>query len=404
MVVGGAGPLSHNRWWRAGTVQDVAPPEILDLGPGYLDPGLLPVDLVREAYSTALAEFGSAALTYGANQGAQALRKALAVRSARADGVACGAEQVLVTAGSSAALHLLATTMAAPGDVVLVDQVGGDLGRRILTDRGLRVREVPADPDGMDPRALGEAVTAERAAGNTVAFAYLTPTFHDPTGLLMPAARRRDIVETAADHELWIVEDGAYAELGLGPERPPCSLGGLARYRRVVRLGSFSKTLAPGLRLGWLVADREIVDRIAGSGLLASGGSLNHLASLAVAVLLRDGGYDSHLMWLRAQLLHRRDTLAEGLRERFGDGLDFAVPEGGVFLWLRSTVDERSGDELVSLADAHGVRVVPGARFGASGRRGVRLAYGLTPPSGLVTATHRLALAWKSGRALTRIS
>ncbi|MCP3804975.1 aminotransferase class I/II-fold pyridoxal phosphate-dependent enzyme [Allokutzneria sp. A3M-2-11 16] len=390
MAIGGAGPLSHRRWWRAGTVQDVAPPEILDLGPGYLDPSLLPVDLLRESYSVALAEFGSAALANGADRGALALRKALAVRAARADGVACEPDQVMITSGVSAALHLLATTLAGPGEVVLVDQVGYDHAKRVLADAGLRVREVPADGDGMDPAALDAAITAE---GGRIAFAYLNPTFQNPTGLVMPVQRRKEIVEVAARHGLMLVEDCAYADLGLGPRRPPCSLGGLTRQRGVIRLGSFAKTLAAGLRLGWLIAEREVVDRLTGTGVVAAGGSLNHLASLAVAVLMRDGGYDSHLMWLRAQLVHRRDTLAEGLRDRFGDRFALAVPEGGFYLWIQSTVDDRE-EELVSSAMSHGVRVLAGSRFGPVERPSVRLTYALLPPGELVTAANRLELAW----------
>ena len=134
-----AGPLSHRRRWVEGVVQAVSPPGVLDLGPGYLDPDLLPVDLLREAYGEALAEFGSAALSYGADQGALVLREALAARAAAADGSACGPEQVLVTAGTSHALHLLTTGLAVAGQVVFVERTSYDFARRIFTDHGLKI-------------------------------------------------------------------------------------------------------------------------------------------------------------------------------------------------------------------------------------------------------------------------
>ncbi|RLK57998.1 aminotransferase class I/II-fold pyridoxal phosphate-dependent enzyme [Actinokineospora cianjurensis] len=389
-----AGALSHTRRWDTTVVQAVSRPGVLDLGPGYLEPDLLPVDLVRDAYATALAEFGAAALSYGADQGNEVLRAGLAAREAAASGYPCGPEHVLVTAGTSQALHLVGTAMAAPGDTVLVDRLSYDFGRRVLTDHGLRLREVRLDEGGMDPRALHEALTAERAAGRHVGFVLLNPTFHNPTGTLVGTDRRRELLAVAALHGVLVVEDDAYAELGLdGTDLPP-SLASLAEYDGVIRLGTFAKTIGPGLRLGWLVAHPAVVTGLARRGTFVSGGCVNHTTSLAIATLVRDGHYDRRLDWLRACLRERRDALVNALRAEADDLAEFTTPGGGFFLWLRFP-PERTEADLLAAAAAVGVNAAAGSRFGTTAGPAIRLAYSFTPPDGLAEAAARLAAAWR---------
>ncbi|WP_066941470.1 aminotransferase class I/II-fold pyridoxal phosphate-dependent enzyme [Microtetraspora fusca] len=370
------GPRPHRLRWVPGIVQAVAPDGVADLAPGYLDPELLPTGLIADAYTEALEEYGAAALTYGENQGVLPLRQALAERAATG-GRPCGPEHVLVTAGTSHALHLLATTLARPGDVVLCEPVCYDFGRRILTDRGLLPSPIPMDGEGPDPAALVEAARAHRAAGRRVAFVYLVPTFHNPTGLLVGEHRRRELVAAARENDVLIVEDDAYAELRLDPVVMPPSLAELAGYTGVIRLCTFAKTLGPGLRLGWMIADPVLTARLAAGGLLSSGGGLNHLASLAVATLLLDGRYDRRIARLREGLRARRDALVTAL----GGGV--AVPHGGFFLWLPG-LD-------AGAAERAGVRVADGARFGAPPGPVSRLSYSFNPPEELAAAGRRLA-------------
>ncbi|WKX74042.1 aminotransferase class I/II-fold pyridoxal phosphate-dependent enzyme [Streptomyces sp. XD-27] len=213
--------LPHARWWRAGVVQAVSPPRVIDLGPGYLEPSLLPVNEVLPLYAEALTEFGPAALSYGANAGAEPLRASLAARHG------CTAEEIMVTAGTSQALTLLCTVLGRPGQPVVVERTCYDLGRSIMTDHGLRLREVDADGEGVRPQALDRALSH----GHNVAFVYLTPTFHNPTGTVAGEARRRELLSVATRHGVPIVEDDAYAELSLDRTAPPPSLAALARRR-----------------------------------------------------------------------------------------------------------------------------------------------------------------------------
>lgn len=376
-----AGPLSHRQRWCAGVVQSVSPPGVAELGPGYLDPDLIPVDLLSEAYSRVFAQFGSAALAYGDNRGEVGLRRELATR---ADG-ACGPEHVLVTAGTSHALYLLATMLASPRDTVVVEQTGYDFGRRILVDCGLRPREVATDGMGMDPRALDQVLAAE----HPVCFVYLNPTFHNPTGIVVPRGRREELLAVAARHGVLVVEDDAYAELALEPGQP-CSMAGMAAYQGVVRLGTVSKTLGPGLRLGWLLADPSVVHGLVAHGLFVSGGSANHLASLALGELLRTGEYDRHLDWLRAQLRRRRDALAASLRAGLRHAASFRLPEGGCFLWLTATGSGTEAD-LLDAARRAGVAVAAGSRFGSPGVPSIRLSYSFSSPGELAVAGDALA-------------
>ncbi|MEU9853523.1 aminotransferase class I/II-fold pyridoxal phosphate-dependent enzyme [Streptomyces sp. NPDC047974] len=380
-----AAPAPSARWWRAGVVQAVSPPGVIDLGPGYLEPGLLPVDTVLPLYAEALTEFGPAALGYGANAGADPLRVLLADRHG------CTAEEVMVTAGTSQALALLCTALGRPGRSVVVERTCYDLARGIMTDHGLRVREAAADGEGVRPDALDQALSRSTDA----AFVYLTPTFHNPTGTVAGTPRRRELLAVAARHGVPIVEDDAYAELNLDGTGPPPSLAALAGGRGVIRLGSFAKTLGPGLRLGWLQAEPDLVSTLAHRGQLVSGGGLNHLTSLAVTMLMRDGRYDQRLSWLRGQLRLRRDALVAALRAGLGDEVAVARPAGGFFLWL--AFHPRLGEASIAAAAARaGVEVARGSRFGTTTGTHVRLAYSFHPPDRLAEAAARLALAWRN--------
>ncbi|MFD3991464.1 aminotransferase class I/II-fold pyridoxal phosphate-dependent enzyme [Streptomyces sp. NPDC058583] len=382
-------PLSHARWWREGVVQAVSPPGVIDLGPGYLEPSLLPVDEVLPLYPEALTEFGAAALGYGANAGAEPLRALLAARHG------CAPEEVMVTAGTSQALTLLCTLLGRPGRTVAVERTCYDLGRRIMTDHGLRPREMDADGEGVRAEALDRALSH----GDDVAFVYLTPTFHNPTGTVAGEQRRRELLAVAARHGVPIVEDDAYAELGLEPTTPPPSLAALSGRRGVIRLGSFAKTLGPGLRLGWLEADRDLVETLTERGQLVSGGALNHLTSLAVAMLMRDGRYDRRLSWLRRQLRLRRDTLVAALRAGTDASVTVGCPAGGYFVWL--TFGPRHSEaSLLAAADRAGVAVAPGSRFGGIAGTHLRLAYSLNSPEGLAEAAARLVAAWRNEETL----
>lgn len=381
------------RYAAADIVQHVAPTGFLDLGPGYLDPELVTTDTIGRAYSAALARYGDTALAYGHNQGALPYRAALARHLTRTDAEPWTPSHLLTTSGTSQALETLASVFARPDDVVLAEAPTYDLALNIFRDHGLAVSAVTCDAEGPDPEAMERTAEALRVSGRRVAFAYLIPTFHNPTARLVPTARRMALIAAARRHNLLIVEDDAYTDLSLDGSPTPPSLTALAKWDGVLRVGTFSKTLAPGLRLGWLGGSPHLCRRLADRGVAHSGGSPSHLTSLAVAQLMDDGSYVEHLEQLRAQLAHRREALSATLREHLPHDFTLRPVHGGLFVWV-DIPPWLPEQEAVVRAAAVGVLVQPGSRFG-SREPGIRLAYSAHPPTRLRAAAARLAGVWR---------
>lgn len=349
-----------------------------DLGWGHPRPDLLPLAGWARATTKALQTYGWQALTYGHPAGPAPLIEWLCERAG--DTVPA---QVFVTAGASHALALVAEVLTQPGDVVLVDSPSYHLAFPILADRGVRLVRAPADDRGLDPARLPPS---DRAP-----LLYLVPTFANPTGRSLPDDRRRALADLARRGAVTIVEDDTYRDLAYDSPAPD-SLWRLAGGRGVVRIGSFAKTVAPGLRLGWLSGDPGLVDRLSRLGYVHSGGGVNHTTALAMAAFGRDGDYDRHLARLRSAYREQRDALAGALAEH---GLPVEAPGGGWFVWV-PLPDGVSATRLLPVAERHGVSFVPGPQFyvdGAGGDDRVRLSFSRLPGPDLAAAAERLAAA-----------
>lgn len=347
-------------------------PGLLDLGWGHPRPSLLPVEQWARAGSEALEAYGWQALTYGHPTGPAPLVDWLSAHVGDAS-----PDQTFVTAGTSHALALVTPLLAAPGDVVLVDSPTYHLAFPILRDAGVTLVPAPADEHGVLP-----AEVAALAASTRAAFLYLVPTFSNPTGRSLPLDRRRELVSLG----LPIVEDDTYRELFYG-EAPPPALWRLAPDRNVVRLGSFAKTVAPGLRLGWINAAPALIARLARLGYVHSGGGVNHSVAMTMARFGASGAYAGHLTAVREQYRQQRDALGLG-----------PSPDGGWFVWLRlpSGVDAAS---LLPVAERHGTSFLPGPTFHVNGDNGhdrVRLSFSHLPPADLTEAARRLNAAISS--------
>jgi 2-aminoadipate transaminase len=375
-------------------LQLVDRPGILDLSWGHPALELLPADELQGAAATALDRHGADALGYGRDAGPLPFRELVRARLESTDLRAPLVDEIVVTAGASHALDLTATLLTSPGDVVLVESPTYHLAVRILRDHPIDLVAVPFDGGGLRVDALGETLARLRASGRRPRVLYTIATFHNPTGATLLDDRRRELVELAATEGLVIVEDDVYRELAYdGP--PPASLWSIAQPGVVVRLGSFSKSLAPGLRLGYLTADGPTAARIAGAGLLESGGGIAHFQALVVAAYAASGGYGAHVEVLRTAYRARRDALLASLERHLPAGASWTVPRGGYFTWatLPSRLD---AEELLPAAEARGVSYVPGRRFyidGESGRSALRLAFSRYTPAELGEAARRLGLA-----------
>lgn len=343
------------------TLQMVSRPGIIDLGWGHPDPALMPVAALREATAAALARFGADALAYGAGQGPGPLIAWLCERIGQTEGRTPRPDEVLITGGNSQALDQVCALHAQPGDTVLVESPTYHLAVKILRDHPLRLVPVPLDRDGLRVGALEATIARLRHEGVRPRFLYTIPTYHNPTGTCLSPARRRSLVELAIAEDFLIVEDDVYRELAYDGPAPP-SLWSLAPVGRVLRLGSFAKSLAPGLRLGWLNANPERIERMAQGGLLDSGGGINHFTALTVATLCESGGFAAQGERLRSAYRTRRDALHAALTEHLPEGCTWERPGGGFFIWL-TLPDGIDAERVLSAAEEAGMAFAPGARF-----------------------------------------
>jgi DNA-binding transcriptional MocR family regulator len=219
---------------------------------------------------------------------------------------------------------------------------------------------------------------------------YTVPTFNNPTGATMSLERRKAVVELAQQEGLLVLEDDVYRELWYDAPPPP-PIYDLAPAGPVVRLGSFSKVMAPGLRLGWMLAAPEIIRRCTSSGQLDSGGGVNHFTAHVVAAFIELGLLDRHVERLRKAYRQRRDRLMDGLTSHLAEGCEWERSGGGFFVWLRLP-QGMDGTAVVPAAEAAGVSYVPGARFftGGGGERRCRLAFTLVTLEELEEGARRL--------------
>jgi 2-aminoadipate transaminase len=358
-------------------------PDVLSLAGGLPDVSLLDEDRVRAAFAAALGAAGpsgSTALQYGPTAGIEPLRSHLA------DRLDVDVSATVVTTGSQQALDLLARSLCAPGDVAVLEAPAYLGAVQAFRASDARLIGVPGDADGMDVEALDSLVDD----GVRPAVVYVVPDHHNPTGTVMSAERRRRLLAVAARVGAVVVEDAAYRDLRWGPPTAPL----IGRGERVVHVGSSSKVLAPGLRIGWLAGPADVV---AGVTRLKQSVDLHTATAnqLVVAHLLSDGAQPAHLERLRRTYRERSVALVAALRRRLGDRVEVRVPDGGMFVWLQA-LDGTDTDALLDRAVDRGVAFVPGSAFTLDDAPSTtaRLSFATLGPPQLAQAVGRLAAAW----------
>lgn len=361
--------------------------DLIDLGVGQPGQALLPIDIIRQAADHRLARDGAAYLQYGAEQGDGWFRDALAAFIDRTHGHAPDPDHLFVTGGASQALDLICTLFVPPGSVVCVEDPSYHLALNSLRDHRLRLEGLPTDADGLVTDGLDE-----RLARLKPALLYLIPTFQNPTGATLPDARRERLVELARRHDVIVVADEVYHPLGTDLVPPP-SFGRFVTGAPVLALGSFSKILAPGLRLGWIQGDAARVRRLVDSGLLDSGGGLNPFASGLVRSVLELGLLEPWIARLTAEFRTRIGAMTEALA-RYCPGVRFDPPRGGYFIWGRLP-DGLDATTLRAAANARGVDFRPGALFSIGAGMGdrFRLSFAAYDAATLVEGIRRLGAA-----------
>lgn len=369
---------------------------IIELGPGQPDPALLPVRAVREAVEATLVADGVAALSYGAAAGPGRLREWLAAWVGEREGRPLRPEEVLITGGASSALAHVCLAFAAAGEVVLCESPTYHLAARTFRDHRLSPVGVATDGDGIVIAALERSLASVRSRGGRVSLLYTVPSHNNPTGRTTTSQRRERVLEVAGGAGVLVVEDDVYRELTFEAPGLPALGRSPAEEPGVLRLGSFAKLVAPGLRVGWLTGSPDLVSRLAAAGWLDSGGGTSHFAAMALTTMGGGGAIDHHIARLCAAYAVRRDALVDALHEALPPGSRVASPGGGFFVWatLPGAADAAA---LLPRAEAAGVGYVPGARFGLPGapvpHSSLRLAFCAHPAETLREGARRLGQA-----------
>ncbi|HET6316463.1 MAG TPA: PLP-dependent aminotransferase family protein [Chloroflexota bacterium] len=377
---------------RASDIREIlkvtAQPDVISLAGGLPAPELFPVDEYRRAFEWVLETDGAQALQYGPSEGYRPLREVLAQRLTRF-GMPSGADDVLITNGSQQALDLLGKVFLDPGDAVLVERPTYLGALQAFNQYQPTYVAVSMDEDGMQVDQVERALQSKH---HRIKLIYALPNFQNPTGRSMSLERRAQLVELARRFGVPVVEDDPYGELRYEGEHLP-TLKSLDRDGLVIYLGTFSKILAPGFRLGWIVAGPEVLETLLHAKQPSDlhTGMAQQMATWQVA---RDGFVDSHVEHIKAFYRERRDVMLRALEEHFPSDAHFTRPAGGLFVWaeLPSFIDTR---ELLQDAVREKVAFVPGQGFHSdhSGTNTMRLNFSNVPPELLREGIRRLGHA-----------
>jgi 2-aminoadipate transaminase len=353
-------------------------PDTISFARGAPSPDLIPVDAVRKATAKALKDDWKTALSYGVGVGHPGLCAWIAERHGLDD-----ADQVMVSNGSLEAGAMLFRQLLSPGDRVVVEQPSYDRTLLLLEQLGIEFVPIPLEPDGIDVDAIEAALK-----DGPVKLAHIIPNFHNPAGCTLSREKRVRLVELAAEHDFVIFEDDPYRELPFGEEPPPTMLSTDAN-ERVVHASSFSKTVSPGVRAGYLAGPKSVIADIAE---MANENyiSPNMLSGSLVLELCQSGALDRNIEEVKVRLQERRDALISALGKHLPSAR-FVVPAGGYFLWA----DLGEGFDTVALAKkakAAGAPFIPGADFMLNGgETSLRFSFASVPPEFIDEGIRRIA-------------
>lgn len=374
-------------------------PGMISFAGGYPSPTLLDGAGIEQAAQRVFAQ-GAGILQYGATEGAPALREALA-RLCGARGIEAKPEDILVTTGSQQAFDLLVRVFVEPGDVVYVESPSYPATLQALRLAGARIEQVPVDDQGMRIDAL-ESLLANAPADAMPKLIYTVPTYSNPCGTLLSQERRAQLASLAARHGVIVVEDDPYGELRFSPTavEPIHALGArLPSANPVIYLSSLSKTLAPALRVGWMVAPAEVIRRCA-IAKQTTDLCTSPIAQLIAAEYLNAGRYPDTVERARREYGARMQAMVDMLQAELGGRIRANPPEGGMFIWAEAQDDLAPGALFQACVD-QGVLFVPGAAFYAANPKAgtMRLSYAAPNVDQIREGVRRLAAAYNSALA-----
>ena len=367
--------------------QASVPEGVIDLGIGQPQVDLLPLEKMNTAWKHQMEQANPEILQYGMQQGSARLRKELAGFLAHAYNAGVDPGELLVTGGVSQALDLVCTLLTRPGDTIIVEEPSYFLALRIFRDHHLNIVGTPMDENGLIIPAL-----EERVRQTNPKLVYTIPVYHNPSGVTLSAERRNDLVHMSEKYDFLVVADEVYQLLAY-TDTPPRPMAYFDTAKRVISLGSFSKILAPGLRLGWMQASKKRLEPFWMCGLLDSGGGSNPFNAGIVSSAIELGLLQENLSQLKTTYTTRRDGLGRALSDHL-PGLKFTLPDGGFFIWAE--LDKGTDAEAVlERAVRHDVGFQPGGRFSSTNGLNsfLRLCFAYYGQEDLAEGVARLARA-----------
>lgn len=334
-------------------LKDSSRPGVINFAGGLPAPELFPIDEIKSVCERVLSKYGPSSLQYSLTTGVPLLKEYLAERVSVGD-IKYSADSIQMTCGSQQGLDIIGRVFLEPGSVVLTEEPTYVGAIQAFSFYDARFISVATDDDGMLPDDLENKIIKYNPT-----MVYLVPNFQNPSGITMSKARREAVIELAKKHDVPIVDDNPYRELRYQGEHVP-SLKAMDK-EHVIQLGTFSKIISPGLRIGWILAEPQIIalcERMKQACDLHT----NTFAQYVVYEFAASGGLDKHIDRLIDSYRKRRNVMIEALRNHFDDGTTWTEPEGGLFLWVRCPAGI-SASELLPKALEAGVAYVPGKYF-----------------------------------------
>jgi len=362
-------------------------PEVVSLAGGMPFVSALPEELVREAADRTIREHGPQALQYGSGQGVEKLREQILDVMAL-EGISGSAGDVVVTTGSQHALELFSKLFLDPGDVVIAEGPSYVTAMVIFSSYQAEVDHVPMDEHGLIPEALREHIASLRAAGRRIKFLYTIPSFHNPTGVTLSWSRRLEIIEICQQNDILVLEDNPYGLLYFDGPAPHAMRS--VDQDGVVYLGTFSKTLAPGFRVGWALAPHAIREKL----ILANEAAVlspSSFSQMVVSEYLEQADWRQQIDTFRGVYRERKTAMISALEE-YLPSCSWTDPNGGFYVWL-TLPDELDSKAMLPRAVTELVAYTPGTAFFANGdgRQNIRLSFCYPTPEAIRVGVRRLA-------------
>lgn len=364
-------------------------PEMISFAGGLPSPDSFPIDDIKKITSEVLEQDGPAALQYGTTDGDNKLRSLLAERHKK-DGLSLALNNIVITTGSQQALDLAGKIFINPGDVVICGLPSYLGGLNAFTVYGARLKGIPLDDQGMRPDLLEKAIIKLKEEGSIIKFLYIIPDFQNPTGVTMPRSRRLEIIRMAERYDFLIVEDSPYRDVRFEGTPQPL-MASLDTSGRVITLNTFSKILAPGFRLAWVIGHPVLIDKIVTAKQSADLCSPAFVQKIT-ARYMEKGLLDVNLKKTIALYRERRDHMLRCLREFMPEGVKWTEPEGGLFLFV-TLPPSMDAAKLLERAIKQNVAFVCGSVFYCNneGQNTMRLNFSFAGPEDTCKGVTRLA-------------